>query len=538
MTEQQPYVTLNFDAAATERYLQSGDWTADTVASLLEQWSSATPERSAIVGPQGTLSFRETFQRARRLAGALSALGVGKGDVVAIQLPNQIEFVLTYYAVTMIGAVLGTLHMPLRRGELQPMLTHTRARVVICAAASESYDAPAEMLHLAAAGKLIEHVLVVGGQAPPGTSALADCIEHGEFPIDIPPPLASDPALLCFTSGTSTTPKAVVHNHHTMLSNNRLCAGIYGITAEDRVLSGPPFTHAFGVCVINFTLSAGATNVLMPAFSPPLLAAAIEELRPDLLFVVPAHVAACLSAGVFNGRDLSSVRHVTISGAPCPYQVAHDFDALLDNGAVGQMWGMSETYMGLHTPFDAPAEVRLGTLGPATPAVANRIMLSDDTVAAAGEEGEIHVQGCSVIPEYFGNADANAAAFTADGWFRTGDLAVCDERGYVRITGRVKDIVNRGGIKFNPADVEVLLTDHPGIRDAAIIPMPDAILGEKACLFAVCNDGAILSLDDVCRFLADHDVAKIKWPERLVLIETIPMTPTRKVSKAALAKLL
>ncbi len=538
MAEQQPYVTLNFDAAVAAGYLHSGDWTDDTVASLLKHWATVTPERAALMGAGATLTYSETFRRARRLAGALTTLGIAKGDVVAIQLPNLPEFALAYYAVTMIGAVLGTLHMPLRRADMQPMLAHGRARVVICAAASDGYDAPAEMLHLASQPTSIEHVLVAGTQAPTGTIALSDCIADGEFPVAQGKPDASDPALLCFTSGTSTAPKAVVHNHHTMLSNNRLCAPIYGITAKDRVLSGAPFTHAFGICVINFTLCAGATNVLMPAFSPPMLADAIEEYKPDLLFLAPAHIAACLSAGGFRERDLSSIRHVTVSGAACPYQLAHDFEVLLENGVVGQMWGMSETYMGLHTPFDAPADVRHGSLGAATPAVAHRIVLSDETLASTGEEGEIHVRGCSVIPEYFGNADANAAAFTADGWFRTGDLAVSDERGDVRITGRVKDIINRGAIKYNPADIELLLTGHPGIREAAIIPMPDPMLGEKACLFAVCDDDTALSLDDVRRFLADHDIAKLKWPERLVLIDAMPITPTRKVSKAALARML
>ena len=527
---------LDFDPRAAERYIHGGQWNADTVTGWLEKWAAETPDRTAIQGPSGALSYAETRDKARRLAGALLDLGLAKGDVVAIQLPNVPEFLLAYFAVTMIGGVLGTLHMPYRQGEMAPLLRHARARAVICGGASETYDAPAEMVRLKDVVETLEHVIVAGGTAPEGTHSLADFIDNGTARGIEVPAVASDPAILCFTSGTSAAPKAVIHTYHTMLSNNRECAALYGIGPNDVFLSGPPFTHAFGICIINFALLAGGTNLLMPLFTPPALAETIERGRPTVLFVAPAHIAACLEAGAFDGIDLSPVRSVTISGSPCPLELAREFDARLPNGVVGQMWGMTEMFMGLVTPFDDAPERRHGTLGKATPAVENRITGPDGAIVEPGQEGEIEIRGCSVFSGYFGNDQANRLAFTGDGWFRTGDLGIADSDGYVRLTGRVKDIINRGGIKINPADLETLLDGHPAVLQSAIAPMPDPVLGEKACLFVTLTPGASLTLEEACDYLAANDVAKMKWPERLEVIPEMPMTPTRKIIKGDLAR--
>ena len=539
--------SLRFDPALTARFLDSGQWNAETVSSWLAHWAEAAPDRPAIVVPPGvvppgvapgiTLSYAEVHAKARRLAGALAALGLRKGDVIAIQLANTPEFLLAYFAATMFGAILATLHMPYRRGEMRTLLRHGRARAVICGPATESYDAPATMAELRDEIDGLDHIVVAGGAAPDGAHALAAMIADGPD-WDGDGPVAADPAVLCFTSGTSAAPKAVVHTHHTLLANNRACAGLYNLGPDDVCLSGAPFTHAFGICIVNFTLISGATNLLMPLFTPAALADAIEDGRPTQLFVAPAHIAAGLEAGAFEGRNLASVRIVTISGSPCPPQLAADFERLLPNGAVGQMWGMTESFMGLVTPFDDPPDKRHHTLGRPTPAVDLRIVGDSDAIAAPGEEGEIQIRGCSVIAGYFGNDDADREAFAAGGWFRTGDLAAMDSDGYVRITGRVKDIVNRGGIKINPADIEALLDKHPKVARAAIVAMPDAVLGEKACLFVSLAGEEAPTLDEICAYLADNDVAKMKWPERLEIIAEMPLTPTRKIAKASLAERL
>lgn len=531
--------SLDFDPRLASRHLRMGAWNADTTTTWLTRWAEKTPEKTAVIAPDGTsFTYAEMHEKAHNLATSLLDLGIRRGDVVAIQLPNTVDFLTAYFGVTMMGGILSTLHMPYRAGEMEPFLIHGSARAVICGAATDNYDAPATMLDLAAQVPTLEHVIVSGGTAPDGTLSFADMAENGgEGEIDNPA-VASDPAILCFTSGTSSSPKAVVHTYQTLLSNNRMCASLYNLTSDDIVLSGPPFTHAFGICVINLSIMEGSTAVLMPQFTPDVLADIVTNHKPTVLFVAPAHVAAGLKSGAFENCDFSSVRSATISGSACPYELARDFDALLPNGNVGQMWGMTESFMGLVTPFDGPAEMRQGTLGLPTPAVDFRIVDGDGNDCPAGEEGEIQIRGASVVPAYFNNEQANRQSFGAGGWFSTGDLAIQTEDGYVRITGRVKDIINRGGIKINPVDVEAVIDQHPAVMQSAIAPMADPVLGEKACVFVVPRDGASVTLEEICAFLDENGVAKMKWPERLEIIAEMPMTPTRKIIKAELTKQL
>jgi cyclohexanecarboxylate-CoA ligase len=525
---------LDFDPRVSSRYLRSGAWNGDTVTSWLERWAKETPDAPAIRSAAGDVSYRDTHRKALRLANSFLALGLQRGDVVSIQLANTPDFVLLYFAITMMGGVVSTMHMPYRGGEMEPLLRHAVARAVVCGPATESYDAPATMLGLRDRVPTVEHVIVSGGPAPAGTLSLDDLIEGGTADRIANPAVAADPAILCFTSGTSSAPKAVIHNYHTMLANNRAVADMYGMRRDDIVLGGPPFTHAFGLCVLNMTLMCGGACLLLPQFTPPALMETIERARPTALFVAPAHVAACMKAGLFGKHDLTSVRIATISGSLCPGDVAHALDDALPNGSVGIMWGMTECFMGLHTPFDGPADLRCETLGTTTPTFEARMIGPDGSIVPDGTEGELEIRGCSVIAGYYGNDEANRSSFTGDGWFRTGDLAMRDAKGCMHITGRVKDVINRGGIKINPTDIEALIDRHPSILMSAIAPVPDEVLGERACLYVQLRPGTSITLEECCAWLDSNGVAKMKWPERLVTLDEMPMTPTRKVIKGAL----
>jgi len=369
--------------------------------------------------------------------------------------------------------------------------------------------------------------------ARPGAQTLQQLIEAGPFEDIRNPGVASDPAILCFTSGTSDAPKAVVHNSYTMLANNRLCGPFYELGGNDILLSGAPFTHAFGICIINFALSVGATQLLLPAFRPDLLVQTIVKGRPTLLFAAPAHIAACLHAGLLDQADLSSLRFATISGSACAPQLARALQERMPTGKVMQMWGMTELFMGLNTrPHDAES-VRSASVGRPTPEMELRIVDDSGQPADDARPGELQIRGPSVFAGYLDNTQANDGAFV-DGWFRTGDLAVRDIDGNFRITGRLKDLINRGGIKINPTDVEVLIDKHPKVLQCAIVPMPDEIMGEKACAFIVPRNDETVTLDEICEWLQSNGVAKMQWPERVELIGEMPMTPTRKIIKGLL----
>ena len=532
----------DYDPADVERFIAEGYWNDDTLTTWLEKWARETPDKIAFLGPDGALTYGEVFDRARRVAGAMLDLGIGKGEAVAIQLPNRPEYLIAYFGVAMMGGVLLTMHMPYRAGEMEPLLKHGRARAVICGAATDKYDAPATMEGLKARVPSLEHVIVATGAtgvAGPGQLSLAEMIENGPKRAIPDPPVAADPVLLCFTSGTSAEPKAVLRNYYTACGNGRIYSPTIGLGADDVVMVAPPFTHVFGLACVHAALWAGATIALLELFTPDAYAATIERARPTVLFTAPAHVAATLKAGLFEAHDISSLRTVVVAGSVCPPDLAAALEERLsDGGRVGQLFGMTETVLITQTPADGPPATRHAYTGQVTQGIEARIMADDGTLQLPGAEGELQVRGYTIMSGYLNNDAANQAAFTEDKWLHSGDLAVADADGNIAITGRVKDIINRGGIKINPTDLENLITAHAKVVLAAIAPMPDDVLGEKACLFVTLVPGAALTLDEVTAYLGDNDVAKMKWPERLVTLDEMPMTPTRKIIKGELARLV
>jgi cyclohexanecarboxylate-CoA ligase len=522
---------LNYPPETVARYRADGSWTDETPQDWLAELARTRPDAPAAIGLSHTLSYRDLHDQALGFANGLLAAGLAKGDRIGVQLPNLPEFLVAYHGIQLMGGVIALLHMPYRAGELAPLLNHGGVQAVICHAGLPNYDAASTMLGLKNKVPTLETVIVQGGEAVAGTLAFDDLIA-APAPIADPPD-AADPAVLAFTSGTSASPKAVVHANRTMACSHRALAVDCGLGPDDVVLSAPPFTHIYGLNVANITLRAGAASGLMALYTPPAFAQAIAHSRPTVMFCGPAHALACIKAGLFEGEMLASLKRVVFAGSACPAELVTQMEALCPNATVYQMWGMTETLMQFINPTDAPREVRLASIG--TPPVGHEIRaVADGRIVGPGEEGELEIRGPMLFAGYFDNTEANAAAFSPDGWFRTGDLVTIDEDQNVVMTGRVKDIINRGGIKINPADIEGLIDEHPAVVMSAIAPMPDEVMGEKACLFVQLQPGASLTLPQVQDYLASKNVAKLKWPERLEVVEAMPMTPTRKIIKGQL----
>lgn len=522
---------LAYPPDTVARYLADGAWNDETPQQWLADWAESRPDAPAAIGIERTLTYRELHSEALRFANGLLAAGLRKGDTVGVQLPNLPEFLVAYHGIQMLGGVITLLHMPYRAGELEPLLTHGGVQAVICHGGLANYDAAGTMLALKDAVPTLKTVIVQGGAAPAGTIDF-DEMFGGPEPI-ADPPAASDPAVLAFTSGTSASPKAVIHSNRTLACSHRALSVDCGLGADDVVLSAPPFTHIYGLNVANITLRAGGASGLMALYTPQAFAQAIAHSRPTVMFCGPAHALACIKAGLFAGDVLGSLKRVVFAGSACPAELVTMMEDLCPNATVYQMWGMTETLMQFINPLDAPREVRLASIG--TPPVGHEIRaVAEGEIVGPGEEGELEIRGPMLFSGYFNNDEANASAFSHDGWFRTGDLVTIDKDRNVVMTGRVKDIINRGGIKINPVDIEGLIDEHPAVIMSAIAPMPDPVMGEKACLFAQLRPGAALSLKQVQDYLASRDVAKLKWPERMEVVEAMPMTPTRKIIKGQL----
>jgi cyclohexanecarboxylate-CoA ligase len=528
---------LRFRPEHVRREVEAGRWTSDTVASWLERWARERPEVIAVASPgHMPLTYVALLDRAERLALALATLGVRRGDVVTVQLPSTVEFVIIYYAVARLGGVLSTLHMPYGAGEAAPILRHSRACVVFCGPLSDKSDPPALFTTLARDMPNLRHIISVG---PPRPGVLSfETLIAGADRRPLPLPVATDAAVMCYTSGTAAAPKAVPHSFQSLLANPRQCLSVFDLKAGDRVLSASPLTHAFGLFVANVALMAGVTFAPLTGFTPEALATSLENDRPTHVFVAPPHVAALLKAGLLEGRNLGGLRLVVVSGSYCAPELKSTLEEKLAGGRVIELWGMTEAFAVLLGDPNQPSRDRHEWIGRPTTGSEARVVDLEGRPALANVEGELHVRGCSVFAGYFDNASANDGVFSEDDWLRTGDLAVMSETGHVRITGRTKDLINRGGVKINPSDVEALIDRHEAVVQSAIIPMPDPILGERACCCVVLKPGTTLSLDALCAWLERQGVAKLKWPERLEPIAEMPMTPTRKIIKSALAALL
>ena len=528
---------VRYPSSYAEHWIEKGVWLDERPFDWVEEWATRTPDSPAIVGPGIEISYAEFNNRVLRCASGFRAAGIGAGDAVGLQLPNVPEMLIALHALNRAGAVPTLLHMPYREPELAPLMNHAAVKAVVCWSGLENYDAPATMSALRRRVSSLERIFVVGGNAPSGTSVFEDLLGHEPEEIPRPPPHA--PCLLAFTSGTSSAPKAVAHPYYTMTATNRTMSARCGIDRGDRVLSAPPFSHIYGMCVAELTLHAGATTVLMPLFSPPAFADALTRHRTTVTFCAPAHFLGALHTGALTGEVARQLRMAVLAGSACPPEVFAQMEATFENVTIYQMFGMTETLMTLMSPLDASRDIRMTSVGKAVGDHQIRICsVQEGTPSQLGEEGELELRGPFLFPGYFNNQEANQSAFREDGWFRTGDLAKVDTDGNVYLTGRKKDIINRGGIKINPIDVEAVIDEHEKVFFSAIVPMPDPVLGERACVFVQLKPGESTALEDICAYLAEKGVSKMNWPERLETIDVMPMTPTRKIAKGKLLELL
>ena len=486
-----------------------------TLWQLVERRARDAADGTAVFFESSHLTNRAFRDRALRLAGGLAGLGVGRGDVVAVQLPNIPEYLLSYAAVCALGGMLQPVHMPYRRAELTTLLGHSGAKVFIGLSRLKD-ERPAGLKNAVCLGEPVE------GSVSFAALAASDPARPHEGSPD-------ERFLLLYTSGTTDDPKGVPHAQRGFLANAQVSLPELEVTKDEIILSAAPLTHLYGLFAYHLSLCSGAAMSLLPAFTPEGLAVQIQNHKASCVFAGPAHFKPLLDTGLLEKHDFSSMRFACLSGSPVPPELAAAVEAKLKGkGRTIQLWGMTELQAGSFSRPGDPADVRHGTAGAATPGTELRVV-----------DERLQVRGQSLFKEYLNNPAATREAFTRDGWFETGDTAELSAGGHLRFTGRVKEIINRGGVKYSPVDVEALIDRMPGVARSAIVPYPDALLGERACVFVQNAAGAPrLTLEAITRELDRAGVAKFKWPERLELIDAMPLTPTQKVMRGRLRERL
>lgn len=499
-----------------------------TLWSLVEKRAAEAPDAPALlIGDTriGNAAFRDT---ALRIAGALRAKGIGKGDIVAVQLPNVPEYLLAYAALCALGATMQTVHMPYRRAELKMLLGHSKARAFLGLAQFKDVQPVAEVEGLRADLPALRHVL----------HDFAALKAHAPLPA-AEPCTPDDRFLLLYTSGTTDNPKGVPLPYRGFLENARRSVPELQVGPSDVLVSAAPLTHLYGLFVYHLGLQAGAAMSLLPAFTPPDLAATVEKHRVTGVFAGPAHFKPMLDAGLLDKHDFSSVKFICLSGSAVPPVLAKDVEAKLPRGRTIQLWGMSELQAGSYCRPTDPDAVRHETAGGPSPGTELRVVDDEDRVLPTGQEGRLQVKALSLFGGYLDNPHATQAAFTPDGWFDTGDTARLTPEGALQLTGRVKEIINRGGVKYSPIDIEAVLDRVPGVARTAVVPYPDPVLGEKACVFVqAAADASPPTLAQLTQALEAAGIAKFKWPERLERIDALPLTPTQKIMRGRLRDLL
>ncbi len=502
--------------------------TASSLGVVLPAGAARRPTKAAVLFGERTITYGELDDRARRVAAALQAAGVRKGDRVALVLANTPEFVETLHGAWRIGAVVAPLNVMLTPEEAGYVLADAEASVVVT-------DRALLPTVLAVRDRVasLEHVLVTGsGPAPTGTTSFEGALgqERDPLPVDLAP---EDLALLSYTAGTTARPKGAMLTHGNLLANLDQMAAVPALAEaeSDVVLLALPLFHIYALnVVLGITLREGATAVLIDRFDPAGTLELIERHRVTVLFGAPPMFAAWLEAARQRDFDLSSVRLAVSGAAPLPGQVLEAFRERLGI-TIWEGYGLTETAPAVTT--NALGErAKPDSIGLVLPGVEVRLVDDHGEEVEDGDPGEIVVRGPNVFQGYWKREEESEAAFR-DGWLRTGDVAYRDEDGYLFIVDRTKDLVIVSGFNVFPKEVEDAIARHPKVAEVAVIGVPDERTGEAVKALIVTENGESLTEEEVlehCR----GTLARFKWPRTIELVDSLPKHVTGKVLRRAL----
>ncbi len=521
------------------RYVARGYWEGRPLGSYLTDMADAAPGAVALVDGGVRLTYRELLARADGAALRLADLGLRPDDRILVQLPNGWEFVVLTLACFRLG-VLPVMALPAhRRHELSHLASLAEASAIAVADRVKDFDHQALAHEIAATAGTVRHVLVAGTRPWPGSIDLralcapANDQRAAREALDTMAPSGQAAALMLLSGGTTGLPKLIARTHDDYGCYVRHSARVCGFGPDSVYLAVLPFGHSFTLGGILGTLRAGG-RVVAGSPAPAAALAAIERERVTATAAVPAVAARWLEYRRHaTGLDLSSLRSLLVGGARMPGKLAAQVGPVL--GCVLQQgYGMAEGLVNL-TRLDDPRTVSCTTQG--RPICADDELLVVDEQGRPvppGEAGELLTRGPCTIRGYYRAAEQNDRAFTPDGWYRTGDIVRLRPDGNLVVEGRTKDMINRGGEKISAEEVEDFAYRVDGVSLAAAVAMPDPVLGERVCLYVVPLAAARVRLEQVIAVMEGAGVAGFKRPERLILLDDMPMTAIGKPDKKAL----
>ena len=529
-----------------ERYQREGWWRDTVITDYLDRWADEKPDRVALVSHSyahdqtTTLSYRQLLRLVDRVAWALLDLGVEPGDRVAVQLPNWWHFTIFYLACARIGAAIVPITPIMRHLQIKLMLDRTEAKVMVIPPRFRSFDYGAMMEELADELPSLRAVIVIGDPTPNGMLSferdiLLQRTEVGRSAEELrklrPDPVY-DVSAICFTSGTTGEPKGVMHSQATIMYHSRALGSVLGLTRDDKILMGSPLGHYTGFAYgVNMPLMLGSKIVLMDMWEPETAVRLIAEERVTWTMGATPFLMDLTRANVLDSYDVSSLRYFVCAGATIPNALVEEAHQRLPCRVISA-WGMTEDgAVTIVSPNDPPSRAAESDGGP-VPGMEVRIV---DPVSRAplptDTEGALVARGPGQFVGYYKRADLWEEAYDSEQWFDTGDLARMDEQGYIRISGRTKDIVIRGGENVPVVEVEEILFRHPKVMEVAVVGTTDPRMGERACACVTLVAGERLSFDELQAWFDKSRTAKQYWPERLEVFDELPKTPSGKIQK-------
>ena len=510
----------------------------DTIGGNFDATVLAFADREALVdrsNPQGARrwTYAELAADVDALALGLLEMGIEKGDRVGIWAPNCAEWTLTQYATAKIGAILVNINPAYRTRELEFVLNQSGAKLLVSAERLKTSDYVGMIAEVRPRCPGLARVVVIGH--PEWQSLLEvgrrlDRAALNGIQLD-----TDDPINIQYTSGTTGFPKGATLSHHNILNNGFFVGELCNYTEADRICIPVPFYHCFGMVMGNLAATSHGACMVIPAasFDPVATLEAVQAERCTSLYGVPTMFIAELSAPSFADYDLSSLRTGIMAGSPCPVEVMKQVVSRMSMREVGICYGMTETSpVSTQTRADDSLDRRVSTVGRVGPHLEVKVIdPATGVTVPRGTPGELCTRGYSVMLGYWEQPDKTAEAVDTAHWMHTGDLAVMDEDGYLAITGRIKDMVIRGGENVYPREIEEFLYTHPDILDAQVIGVPDPVYGEELMAWVRLRPGVSALTAEDMRSFCSGQLAHYKIPRYVHTVDEFPMTVTGKVRK-------
>lgn len=513
----------------------------DTIGVNLDRTAARFPDREALVecatGRRWT--YQEFVAEVDKLAIGLLEAGIGKGDRVGIWSPNRAEWTFIQYATAKIGAILVNINPAYREHELEFALNQSGVKMLVSAEKFKTSDYVGMIDNVRSRCPQLERVLVLG---TPEWTALFDNSGDRDRLSEVQAQLsADDPINIQYTSGTTGFPKGATLSHHNILNNGFFVGERCRYTEQDRVCIPVPFYHCFGMVMGNLACTSHGATMVIPSegFDPAAALAAVSAERCTSLYGVPTMFIAELALPDFDDYDLSSLRTGIMAGSPCPAEVMKQVIDRMGMTEVTICYGMTETSpVSTQTRADDSPERRVSTVGKVGPHLEVKIIDPETGLTVPrNTPGELCTRGYSVMLGYWNQPDKTAEVIDQARWMHTGDLAVMDEEGYVSITGRIKDMVIRGGENIYPREIEEFLYTHPDILDAQVIGVPDERYGEELMAWVRLREVAPPMTAESLREFCTGKLAHYKIPRYVHVVDEFPMTVTGKVRKVEMREM-